>query len=424
MGLPTPLMTNRCETVMECMRYVRRLEKDREDLLYEIDGAVIKVNAFALREKVGLTAKSPRWAVAYKFAAQQAITQVLDIFASVGRTGTITPVAKLKPVSCGGVTISNASLFNFDEVKRLGIKIGDWVDIQRAGDVIPQVVRVLLDKRTRETREFKIPTTCPVCHGPIEKEKEIEVAYRCTNLQCPAQLMRGAIHFASRNAMDIEGLGEVAVKQLVDKKLLKDVADIYGLTRKELLQLELFADKRADNLLAAIEKSKTRPLSRVLYGLGIRHVGEKAAYVLAQKFQTLDAIANATHDELESIHEVGPVMAQAIASHFKLPTAQTVVRKLKRAGLTMKEDVPKRRGPQPFQGKTIVFTGEMEKYSRPEAERIVREYGGNPTGSVSAKTDYVVAGKEPGTKFTKAQKLGVKILSEKEFLRLLPNDKN
>jgi DNA ligase (NAD+) len=425
MGIPTQSTAQRCETIMVCMRHCRRLEKDRNDLPYEIDGAVIKVNAFALREKVGITAKSPRWAVAYKFEAQQAVTQVLDIFASVGRTGTITPVAKLKPVSCGGVTISNASLFNFDEVKRLGIMIGDWVMIERAGDVIPHVVKVLLDKRLKkDTREFKVPTVCPACEGPIEKEKEIEVAYRCTNLQCPAQLMRGAIHFASRNAMDIEGLGEVAVKQLVDKKLLKDVADIYALTRKELLQLELFADKRADNLIAAIEKSKTRPLSRVLYGLGIRHVGEKAAYILAQKYQTMDAVMNASVDDLETIHEVGPVMAQAIAEHFKLPTAQTVIRKLKRAGLTMKEEVKKRNGPQPFQGKTVVFTGEMEKYSRQEAERIVREFGGNATGSVSKATDFVVAGKEPGTKFTKAQKLGVKVLTEKEFLKLLPQDKN
>jgi DNA ligase (NAD+) len=425
MGVPTQSTAQWCETIMVCMRHCRRLEKERGDVPYEIDGAVIKVNSFALREKVGITAKSPRWAVAYKFEAQQATTQVLDIFASVGRTGTITPVAKLKPVSCGGVTISNASLFNFDEVKRLGILIGDWVMIERAGDVIPHVVKVIEDRRVKkDTKEFKVPSVCPDCGGPIEKEKEIEVAYRCTNLQCPAQLMRGVIHFASRNAMDIEGLGEVAVKGLVDKRLLKDVADIYGLTRKELLQLELFADKRAENVITEIEKSKTRPLSRVLYGLGIRHVGEKAAWVLAQKYQTMDAIMSASEADLQSIHEVGPVMAQAIVQHFKLPSAQTVIRKLKRAGLTMKEEVKKRTGPQPFQGKTVVFTGEMEKYSRPEAERLVREYGGNATGSVSKATDYVVAGKEPGTKFTKAQKLGVKILSEKEFLKLIPHNGN
>jgi DNA ligase (NAD+) len=423
LGLPIPPMTQRCATIMACMKHCRRLEKDREDLSYEIDGAVIKVNAFSLRHKVGATSKSPRWAVAYKFEAQQATTQVLDIIASVGRTGTVTPVAKLKPVSCGGVTISNASLFNFDEVKRLGILIGDWVLIERAGDVIPRVIKVLEDKRVKkDTKEFKVPSACPACGGVIEKEKEIEVAYRCANLQCPAQVMRGLIHFASRTAMDIEGLGEIAVMQLVEKRLVKDLADIYSLTRKELLQLELFADKRADNLLAAIEKSKTRPLARALFGLGIRHVGEKAGYVLAQRYLTMDALAAATEEDLESIHEIGPVMAQAITAYFKLPTTQSLLRKLKRAGLTMKEDAAKRRGPQPFRGKTVVFTGELEKYSRPEAERMVREYGGNATGSVSAKTDFVVVGKEPGSKATKAQKLGVKILTEKDFLKLLPTN--
>jgi DNA ligase (NAD+) len=424
MGIPTPPMLQRAETIMLCMKHCRRLERDREELLYEIDGAVIKVNPFALREKVGYTAKSPRWAVAYKFEAQQATTQVLDIIASVGRTGTITPVAKLKPVSCGGVTISNASLHNFDEIKRLDIKIGDTVVIQRAGDVIPKVLRVITESRTGKEKAFNVPTVCPVCKGPIEKEKEIEVAYRCNNLACPAQRMRSLIHFAGRNAMDIEGLGEVAVMQLVDKKLLEDPADIYTLTRKELLQLELFADKRADNLIAAIEKSKTRPLSRLLYGLGIRHVGEKAAYVLAQKYQAIDKLAAATQDDLESVHEVGSIMAEAIRAYFKQAPTQTLLRKFKRAGLAMTEPITKRRGAQPFQGKTVVFTGEMEKYSRTEAERLVREFGGNATGSVSAKTDFVVAGKAPGTKATKAQKLGVKVLSEKEFLKLLPENGN
>ncbi len=424
MGLPTPPMVVHAPTVMDCMRHCRRLERDRNELNYEIDGAVIKVNVFAIREKVGMTAKSPRWAVAYKFEAQQATTQVLDIIASVGRTGTITPVAKLKPVSVGGVTVSNATLHNFDEIKRLDLKIGDWVLIQRAGDVIPQVLQVIVSRRIGKERIFPVPTQCPECNAVIAKEKEVEVAYRCTNPGCPAQLIRGIIHFASRSAMDIEGLGEVAVVQLVEKKFFKDTADIYTLTRKEALQLELFADKRAENLIAAIEKSKTRPLSRFLFGLGIRHVGEKAAYVLAQKYLTIGALAEATQADLQQIHEIGPVMAEAIVSYFKLPTTQTLLRKFKRAGLTMKEEALKRRGVQPFEGKTIVFTGEMEKYSRPEAERLVRECGGNATGSVSAKTDFVVAGKEPGSKVTKAQKLGVKILSEKEFLKLLPSNAN
>ncbi|OGR91834.1 MAG: hypothetical protein A2992_09080 [Elusimicrobia bacterium RIFCSPLOWO2_01_FULL_59_12] len=424
LGIPTPPMVVHGDTVMDCMRQCRRLERDRDELPYEIDGAVIKVNVLSIREKVGMTQKSPRWAVAYKFEAQQATTQVLDIITSVGRTGTVTPVAKLKPVGVGGVTVSNATLHNFDEIKRLDVKIGDWVLIQRAGDVIPQVLHVITSRRIGKEKAFPVPAMCPECGALIAKEKEVEVAYRCTNPGCPAQLTRGVVHFAGRSAMDIEGLGEVAVVQLVEKKFVKDMADIYTLSKKEALQMELFADKKADNLMAAIEKSKTRPLSRFLFGLGVRHVGEKAAYVLAQKYLTIDALAEASQADLQAIHEIGPVMAEAIVSYFKLPTTQTLLRKFKRAGLTMKEDAAKRRGLQPFQGKTVVFTGEMEKYSRPEAERMVREYGGNAAGSVSAKTDFVVAGKEPGSKAAKAQKLGVKILSEKQFLKLLPENGN
>ncbi len=416
MGIPTPALVQRCDTIMECMRHCRRLERDRETLDYDIDGAVIKVNPFALRDKAGTTNKSPRWAVAYKFAAQQATTQILDIKISVGRTGTITPVAKLKPVSVGGVSISSASLHNFDEIKRLDVKIGDHVIIQRAGDVIPQVLKVLVEQRTKKEKPFEVPTQCPICDAPIAKEKEIEVAYRCTNPICPAQIERGLVHFASRDAMDIEGLGDVAVHQLVEKKLVSDLADIYALSRKDILGLELFAEKRADNLLKAIEKSKVRPLSKVLQGLGVRHVGEKAAYVLAQKFEKMDTLAEATEAQLQAIHEVGPVMAQSIATFFKLPTTLTLLRKFKRSGLSMKEVVAASKGPQLLAGKTVVFTGELENLSRSVAERRVRELGGSATGSVSPKTDFVVVGKAPGSKATKAQKLGVKILSEKEFL--------
>jgi len=416
MGLASSQLAQRCDNIMDSMRHCRMLERERDSLLYDIDGAVIKLNAFELRGKAGFTHKSPRWAVAYKFAAQQTETEVLNIIASVGRLGTITPVAKLKPVSVGGVTVSNATLHNFDEIKRLDVKIGDRVIIQRAGDVIPKVLKVVLEKRSRHVRAFEVPTECPACGGPISKEKEIDIAYRCTNLGCPAQLARGIVHFAGRDAMDIEGLGESAVEQLVDKKLVKDIADIYGLERKDLLSLELFAEKKADNLLKALEKSKSRPLSRVLYGLGIRHVGEKAAIVLAEKFGAMEALSEATEPQLREIHEVGPVMAQSMVSYFKLETTPTILRKLKRAGLTMKEDVSKTKGPQLLAGKTVVFTGELEKFSRSEAERRVRALGGNATSSVSAKTDFVVVGKEPGSKATKAQKLGVKILTEKEFL--------
>jgi DNA ligase (NAD+) len=421
MGLPSSQLAQRCDNIMDSMRHCRMLERERDSLQYDIDGAVIKLNSFELRAKAGFTHRSPRWAVAFKFAAQQTETEVLNIIASVGRLGTITPVAKLRPVSVGGVTVSNATLHNFDEIKRLDVKIGDRVIIQRAGDVIPKILKVVLEKRPRQVKAFTVPTVCPACGGPISKEKEIDIAYRCTNLGCPAQLSRAIVHFASRDAMDIEGLGESAVEQLVDKKLVKDVADIYALQRKDLLGLDLFAEKKADNLLKGIEKSKTRPLSRVLYGLGLRHVGEKAALVLAEKFVTMDALSHATEIELKEIHEVGPVLAQSIVDYFKLETTPTILRKLKRVGLTMKEEVAKIKGPQLLAGKTVVFTGELDKLSRTEAERRVRELGGNATSSISAKTDFVVIGKAPGSKATKAQKLGVKILTEKEFLSKFAN---
>ncbi len=417
MGISTPPLVARADTIMECMRHCRMLERERDSLDYDIDGAVIKVNSFALRARAGFTHKSPRWAVAYKFAAQKGESQVLDIVPSVGRTGIITPVAKLKPVSIGGVTISNASLYNFDEIKRLDVKIGDFVIVQRAGDVIPKVLKVLVDKRlVSKVKNFRVPERCPACEGPITKENEIEVAYRCSNPGCPEQLARSLVHFAARDAMDIEGLGEVAVQQLVARQLVEDLADVYFLERRELLKLDLFADKKADNLLKALEKSKTRPLSRLIYGLGIRHVGEKAARTLAEKFLTMEALSSAKEADLKSIHEIGPVMALAMATFFKLETTQALLRKFKRAGLKMKEEVPERKGPQLLAGKTVVFTGELEELSRAQAEQKVRELGGSATGSVSAKTDYVVAGKAAGSKLTKAQKLGIKILSEKQFL--------
>jgi DNA ligase (NAD+) len=422
MGIPVPPYVQRCDTIMECMRHCRKLDRERAELDFEIDGAVIKVNSFALRAIAGMTAKSPRWAVAYKFEAQQATTELLDIKISVGRTGVITPVAKLKPVSCAGVTISNATLHNFDEIKRLDIRIGDHVVIQRAGDVIPKVLKVIETLRPKGTKSFEIPTECPVCEAPIAKEKEIEVAYRCTNPACPAQLHRSLVHFTSRGAMDIEGLGDVVVQQLIDKKLVKDLSDIYGLTKKLILGLELFAEKRADNVLKAIERSKTRPLSRVLFGMGIRHVGEKVAFVLAQKFGSMDALAGASEADLQAIREVGPVLAHAIVEFFKVPAVPTLLRKLKRAGLSMKEEKIAVSGDQPLSGMSIVFTGELEKFTRPEAERRVRQLGGNPTSSVSIKTDMVVIGKAPGSKATKAEKLGVKIMTEKEFLTRFPSN--
>jgi DNA ligase (NAD+) len=416
MGLPTPALAQRCDQIYDSMKHCRFLERERDSVDFDMDGAVIKLNVFTLREKAGFTHKSPRWAVAYKFAAQTAETEVLNIISSVGRLGTITPVAKLKPVSVGGVTISNASLHNFDEVKRLDVKIGDHVLIQRAGEVIPKVLKVILEKRPRHAKIFQVPTQCPACDAPIAKEKEIEVAYRCTNPGCPAQLARSLVHFAARDAMDIEGLGSSAVQQLVGRQLVKDIADLYSVEKRDLLRLELFAEKKTDNLLKAIEKSKGRPLSRVLYGLGIRHVGEKAAWVLARQFGSMEDLAQAGEEVLQGIPEVGPVLAQSIASYFKLDTTRSLLRKLKRAGLAMKEEVTQPKGPQLLEGKTVVFTGELLKLSRHRAEERVRELGGRASSSVSPKTDFVVVGKVPGSKYSKAQKLGVKILTEKEFL--------
>jgi DNA ligase (NAD+) len=417
MGIPTPPLAQRCDTIMECMRHCRQLNRDRDDLPFEIDGAVIKVNAFALRERAGFTHKSPRWAMAFKFEAQQAQTQLLDIIPSVGRTGVITPVAKLRPVAVGGVTISNASLHNFDEIERLDIKIGDFVVVQRAGDVIPKILKVVTELRTRQVKTFKVPVVCPVCDAPIVREKEVEVAYRCTNPGCPAQLRRSLVHFASRDAMDIDGLGEVVVHQLVERKLVKDVADIYSLDRKTILKLALFAEKKTDNLFKGLEKSKTRPLSRLLFGLGIRNIGEKAAYELAQRFVTLDALAAAKESALQAIREVGPIMAKSIVSYFELPTTQTILRKLKRAGLTLKEEVRVVSGTQKLSGKTVVFTGELSALSRSEAEDRVRELGGRSASSVSAKTDLVIVGATPGSKFAKAKQLGLKILTESQFIK-------
>ncbi len=416
-GLPITEQATQCRSIEEVMQQCRRWEAQRERLNYEVDGVVIKVNELALQHRLGMTFKSPRWAMAYKFPAHQATTQILDVIPSVGRTGTMTPVAKLKPVACGGVTISSVSLHNYDEVQRLDVKIGDWVVIQRAGEVIPQIIKVIESKRTGFEKAIRIPTKCPECAGDIAKEKEQEVAYRCLNPFCPAQRVRRLIHFASREAMDIEGLGEVIAEQLVEKGLLKDVADLYRLTKPQLLELELFGDKKADNLLSAIEASKARGFSRVLYGLGIRHVGEKAATVLAEHFQSLRRLMDAAEEQLQEIADVGPVMAHAIVDHLRHPSTKQLIEKLHEAGVTLTEEAAK--GPKPFHGLTFAFTGELSHLTRHDAEAFVRQRGGRAASSVSRHTDYVVIGSNPGSKYQRAKKLGVKILDETQFKRLL-----
>lgn len=404
-----------CKNLDEAMGYCKVWQEKRDKLGYDIDGIVIKVNDFTQQERLGFTLKSPRWAAAYKFPARQATTEVLNININVGRTGVITPTAELKPVECAGVTIRNATLHNFDEIKRLGIKVGDRILIERAGDVIPKVVKVV---ESRGKREFPIPKVCPACMGKVIKEKEEEVAYRCINPSCPVQLERGLLHFSSRAAMDIEGMGEAVVAQLVRLKLVKIFSDIYRLKEADLLKLELFKDKKVKNLLDAIQKSKTQQLSRLIYGLGIRHVGEKAAFVLAREFKKIDNLLAAKIEELRNIYEIGPVIAESIADYFSQIATRKLIEEFKKSGLNLKESFSQEKSTL-LSGKKVVFTGELKGFSRPEAEGLVRALGGEVSSSVSRNTDFVVTGENPGSKYDKANKLGVKIIDESKFREMI-----
>jgi DNA ligase (NAD+) len=411
-----------CKNINEVISYCENWENKRGRLGYQIDGMVIKVNSLPQQKRLGYTMKSPRWAIAYKFPAQQATTTLKDIVLQVGRTGVITPVAMLKPVECAGVTISRATLHNFDEIKRLDVRIGDRVIVERAGEVIPKIVKVVESVRKGRREIFKVPEKCPECGGRITKEKEEEVAYRCINPSCPAQLERGLVHFASRNAMDIEGFGESVVEQVVRDGLAKDFADIYSLRREDFLKLELFAEKRAQNLRDAIEKSKERPLARLLFALGIRHVGEKAAETLAEEFGSIEALMRAKEEELETIPEVGPALAASVREFFKQREIRILIEKLKKAGLKLEQEKVKK-GPQILAGKTFVFTGELKGYSRSEAEKLVKDLGGKAISSVSKQTSYVVVGESPGSKYDKAKALGVPIIPEEQFEKLIKKGK-
>lgn len=408
-----------CRGIDEVLHYCSDWQEKREKLNYDIDGVVIKVNSFSYQKKMGFTSRSPRWAIAYKFPAQQATTDLLQIQVNVGRTGVITPTAVLKPVECAGVTISHATLHNFDEIKRLNVKAGDRVLIERAGEVIPKVVKVV---KSGGGRPFEVPRECPACKGRVVKEKEEDVAYRCINPSCPRQLERRLLHFASRQAMDIEGMGEAVIEQLVRLKLVDSIADIYTkLNAGNLTRLESFKEKKINNLLSGIEKSKRRALSRLIYALGIRHVGEKAAFVLAGEFKSMEALMEAKKESLDLIYEVGSVMAESIHDYFSLPETKKMVKELKASGLNFKEETAEaRRGA--LSGKRIVFTGELKSFSRQEAEELSRKYGAEPSSAVSKNTDFVVAGETPGSKYEKAKDLGVKIINEDQFSRLLGLD--
>jgi DNA ligase (NAD+) len=402
----------------EIIETINQWDSKRNDWPFGTDGVVIRVNNLSQQKQLGFTNRSPRWAIAFKFPAQQATTKLLNVEHSVGRTGVITPAAKLEPVECGGVTISNATLHNYDEVKRLDVRIGDTVLIERAGEVIPKIIKVIVSKRTGSETPIKRPSVCPACSTPVS-QIEGEVALRCLNVNCPVQIERTILHFASRGAMDIEGMGEVVVHQLLEKPGLSNVADIFTLTKENFLKLDLFADKRAENLVDAIQRAKERPLDRLLFGLGIRNVGEKAAYLLAENFGSLDGLAQATKEQLMSIHEIGPVVAESIFEFFRLARVKETIQKLKKAGVDPRFERPKTVENSQFSGKTFVFTGELGSMTREQGESRVRELGGNFSGSVSKKTNFVVVGENAGSKLTKAKSLGVPVIDEATFLEML-----
>lgn len=394
--------------------YCLSWNEKRHDLPYEIDGMVIKVNSLRQQEILGATAKSPRWAIAYKFPAEQKTTVVKDIIVRVGRTGVLTPTAILEPVRVAGSTVSKATLHNEDYIKEKDIKIGDTVIIHKAGDVIPEVVEVVKEKRTGKERDFEMPRRCPEC-GSEAIRLPGEAAYRCTNTTgCPAQIKRSIEHFASRDAMDIRGLGPAIVSLLISQGLIKDAADLYYLKREDLVPLERMGEKSAANLLSAIEESKKRPLDRLIYALGIPYVGSRTASLLSEAFGSISELEKATYEDLIKVPEIGDKIAESILAFFRQEQVRDLLARLKAAGVNM-EAKKREEGPRPFEGLTFVLTGTLEKYTRQQAKELIEELGGRVTGSVSKKTDYVVVGKDPGSKYENALKLGIKILNEAEF---------
>ncbi len=397
----------------EVWKFIQSWEGKRESLPYEIDGIVIKVDRTAWQRELGFTGKAPRWAIAYKYAARGGVTQIENIVPQVGRTGKLTPVAWLKPVPIGGTTVSRATLHNMDEIERLGVKIGDWVEIERGGDVIPKVVKVVEDKEhPRGEKPYEMPEHCPVCGGNVVRTPG-EADHRCVNANCPAKLQGTILHFASRHVMDIDGLGEALVNQLTERGLVKNVADLYRLTKDVLLKLERMGEKSAENVLTEIADSKQLPMERVVYGLGIRFVGERTAQFLSEHFGSLDAIMNASAEELEEVNEVGPRIAESIVEFFADEHNRKLVNDLRKAGLTFTGE-KKEKGTK-LAGKTFVLTGTLERHTRDEAKKMIEEAGGRVSGSVSKKTDYVVAGSDAGSKLDKARELGVSVIGEDEL---------
>lgn len=421
-GLKTNKERKVCPTLDDVLKYVEEWESKRPELPYEIDGIVIKVDRFDQQEKLGYTVKSPRWAIAYKFPAEEVETKLIDVELSVGRTGVVTPTAILEPVRVAGTTVQRASLHNEDLIKEKDIRVGDFVIIKKAGDIIPEVVRPLPEKRTGEEQPFAMPEQCPECGSELVRLDE-EVALRCINPKCPAQIREGLIHFVSRNAMNIDGLGEKVITQLFDKNLVSNVADLYKLKYDQLIVLERMGDKSVNNLLSAIEASKDNSLERLLFGLGIRHVGAKAARILAEHYEHIDRLMAATEEELQSINEIGEKMANSIVTYFQLPEVKELITELKNLGVNVTYKGPKVSRSEQIEsavaGKTIVLTGKLERYSRSEAKEKLEQLGAKVTGSVSKNTDVVIAGTDAGSKLKKAQDLGIEVWNEEQLVEVL-----
>ena len=406
-----------CTGIEQVRSYYEKILNLRDKLPYEIDGIVIKVNDFELQRRLGEISRSPRWAVAWKFPAQQEHTVVKDIIVSVGRTGALTPVALLEPVRVAGVEVSRATLHNEDEVRKKDIRIGDTVVIQRAGDVIPEVVKVIETKRTGREKPFTMPEFCPVCGSKVERP-EGEATHRCTGLACPAQIKEHLAHFASKGAMDIDGLGYKLLDQMVDKGIIRDQADLYTLTKDDLMKMDRMGDKLARNLLDAIRKSRKPDLANLIYALGIRNVGEHLAGVLARNFKSIDNLAKQSIEDLTRVHEIGPIVAESICNFFHNPKNLDVLNRLKKGGLVFPEEQSEIRE-SPVAGKTLVLTGALDSMTRDEARKIIETLGGRVSSSVSKKTDFVIAGKDPGSKYAQAGRLGVKTLDEEEFKKMI-----
>ncbi|HVZ11087.1 MAG TPA: NAD-dependent DNA ligase LigA [Candidatus Paceibacterota bacterium] len=414
-GIPTNPEGGVCKNMNEVSAFYKHIGDIREKLPYEIDGIVVSLNDNSQLEKAGVIGKAPRGMIAYKFAPQEAETIVENISVQVGRTGTLTPVAFLRPTTVGGVVVSRATLHNLDEIRRLDVKIGDTVIIGRAGDVIPDVKKVVAGMRTGKEREFRMPTKCPVCGEKIVKI-EGQVAYKCVNQDCPAIRREAIYHFVSRKALNMDGIGPKLIDLLMEAALIKDSADLYGLTAEDFLNLDRFAEISAANAYRAIHARKSVPLSRFIYALGIPHVGEETAFTLAKRFGTFERFRMASPAELQAIQDVGPVVSNSISSWFEKPYNKKLLEKFKKSGLHIE---PEKSGSQKLAGKTFVLTGTLETLSREQAKAIIRDNGGDISSSVSAETDYVVAGADPGSKYDKAQKLNTKILTEQEFLRMV-----